>query len=289
MKLRKLLSENLEIYCNLYGSNWNLTSARGDLEGKDGKAFGSFAYYNNSLKTKGSIVLTVNVEDRGSKRRVSLDFCVGTPDDDYPLVFARTSKDISPERVDINYILDEVEDEIIESLHDTVSSLDFGSVIGAMVDGARGFIGDIQDSVSTDLRMILNNLDSRDVTESFRMSKLQESRVDLRGKLEVVPSVEYDGGFFEKDGEIRDFTVDAGKISGEVLKSEFNYARLTIDGFDIIMISPESDARLFKNLSRALEKFSDNNYVGELDLIDSFEEFCEKYEFTDKIETWHVN
>ena len=122
----------------------------------------------------------------------------------------------------------------------------------------------------------------------YEQVRLNEDRTNLLGKAEVDPSVEYVGAFFNKDGTSENFFVDAGTISGKSFKSEYSYARITVDDFDTIFVAPESDARLFKNLSRALEKFSDQNYVGYEDLIDGFEEFCAKYGFTEKIETHHI-
>ena len=113
-------------------------------------------------------------------------------------------------------------------------------------------------------------------------------RVDLTDS-KVDPSVEYVGAFFEKDGRSNNFFVDAGTISGGKVKSECYYARITFDNYDVFFISPEKDDRLFKNLSRALEKFSDLNYVGYEDRVDGFEELCDKYGFTEKIESRHVS
>ena len=117
---------------------------------------------------------------------------------------------------------------------------------------------------------------------------MNESRVNLTGST-VEPSVEYVGAFFEKDGRSNNFFVDAGTISGGKVKSECYYTRITFDNYDVFFISPEKDDRLFKNLSRALEKFSDLNYVGYEDLIDGFEEFCDKYGFTERVESRHVS
>ena len=113
-------------------------------------------------------------------------------------------------------------------------------------------------------------------------------RVDLTDS-KVDPSVEYVGAFFEKDGRSNNFFVDAGTISGGKVKSECYYARITFDNYDVFFISPEKDDRLFKNLSRALEKFSDLNYVGYEDLIDGFEELCDKYGFTERADSRHVS
>ena len=152
------INEGLEIYYNPVGSNWKLSSAKGDLEGDGKSSFGSFIYDSNKNKFRSSISLSVNVDDNGSKRHIDLELGMSTPDDEYPLVFASASQKVSTEFIDFNYVLEQVED-IVDSLYETISDLDFGSIIGAMIDRKRGFISEIQDSIDTELRIIISDLD----------------------------------------------------------------------------------------------------------------------------------
>ena len=152
------INEGLEIYYNPVGSNWKLSSAKGDLEGDGKSSFGSFTYDSSKNKFRSSISLSVNVDDNGRKRHVDLELGMSTPDDEYPLVFASASQDVSTEFIDVNYILEQVED-IVDSLYETISDLDFGSIIGAMIDRKQGFISEIQDSINTELRIIISDLD----------------------------------------------------------------------------------------------------------------------------------
>ena len=153
------INEGLEIFYNPVGSNWSLSSAKGDLEGDGKSSFGSFMYSSGKNKYKDTISLSIDIEDNGNKRHVDLELGMSTPDDEYSLVFASASQDVSTEFVDVNYILERVEDDIVDSLYDTISELDFGSIIGAMIDRKRGFISEIQDSIDTELRIIINDLD----------------------------------------------------------------------------------------------------------------------------------
>ena len=153
------INEGLEIYYNPVGSNWKLSSAKGDLEGDGKSSFGSFTYDSSKNKFRSSISLSVNVDDKGSNRHVDLELGMSTPDDEYPLVFASASQNVSTELIDFNYILERVEDDIVDSLYETISGLDFGSIIGAMIDRKHGFISEIQDSIDTDLRIIISDLD----------------------------------------------------------------------------------------------------------------------------------
>ena len=152
------INEGLEIFYNPVGSNWKLSSAKGDLEGDGKSSFGSFTYDSSKNKFRSSISLSVNVDDNGRNRHVDLELGMSTPDDEYPLVFASASQNVSTELIDFNYILEQVED-IVDSLYETISDLDFGSIIGAMIDRKRGFISEIQDSIDTELRIIISDLD----------------------------------------------------------------------------------------------------------------------------------
>lgn len=152
------INEGLEIFYNPVGSNWKLGSAKGDLEGDGKSSFGSFIYDSSKNRFRSSISLSVNVDDNGSKRHVDLELGMSTPDDEYPLVFASASQNVSTEFIDVNYILEQVED-IVDSLYETISGLDFGSIIGAMIDRKHGFISEIQDSIGTELRIIISDLD----------------------------------------------------------------------------------------------------------------------------------
>lgn len=160
MRLVNPVNEGLEIYYNLRGSNWILSSARRELDDTSkGKSFGLFTYYSSKNRNKGTISLSVDIRDNIRTRYVELELSMSTPDDEFSLVFSQANQNVSTELIDINYILESVEKRIIDPLYSTISELDFGSILGAMIDKSRGFVDDLRDSADTNLRIILNDLD----------------------------------------------------------------------------------------------------------------------------------